>query len=159
MRFFRTIALLLLTICALAIGRATDAHSPVQTGIRKSAGEVLPVGFLRVAGNPQKYDNKIVGLSGYLRIDDQEVVLFNSPEDLNQGRFENAFLLGWAPKVLPALGGLRERLNEKLVYVEGVFHAPNEGKSAVPYNGYVFQMNFIRLLSTAPSSSTRSEAK
>jgi hypothetical protein len=159
MRFFRTIALLSLTICALAICRATDAHSPVQTGIRKSAGGILPVGFLRVAGNPQKYDNKIIGLSGYLRIDDQEVFLFNSPEDLTQGRFENAFLLGWDPKVLPALGSLRERLNEKLVYIEGVFHAPIEGKSAVPYNGYVYQMNFIRMLSAVPDTSTRSDAK
>lgn len=159
MRFLRTIACVLLVSCALLTCSALGEHSAVQTGVRKPAGEIMPVGFLRVAGNPQKYDNKTIGLSGYLRADDQEVFLFNNTEDLAHGRFENAFLLGWDPKVLPALGGLRERLNEKLVYLEGVFHAPNEGKSAVPYNGYVFQLNYVRVLSVEQNPSTRSETK
>jgi hypothetical protein len=134
---------LLLQLALLDSDLSSSENAPAEVGVRMPPDKISVTGFLRVAGNPQKYDKTRVGVTGVLGVTHWGCQLFNSTEDKKHGRIENSFLLGWTEL---DVGKWTQEWDGKFIYVEGVFNAPKEGEDEVPYGGYLFELNFAQHL-------------
>lgn len=109
-------ALLLLVVAFFLVPPVEPVESPVY------------VSMVKVIANPEKFDQRVVSLVGFLRVEAEGTALYFSAEDYQHGVSENALHVQLTDQIRKDV----EKLDMNYVRLEGAFDARHLGNLPFP---------------------------
>jgi hypothetical protein len=108
----------------------------------------IHLSLVQLIAIPERFDGKLVSVTGFLHVDRELAVLFLGENDRNHAILENAITF----HLNEQMGKDTKKLNENYVGLIGVFHAPRPGRYPCP-NGEIdpVQRYWVSSLLTNPA--------
>jgi len=127
---------LIISAMVVVLGFTSSSCSQTKNAERKG-DKATAVGFLRIAGNPEKFNDFKIAITGIPRFSDFENSLFYSSEDYKFNRLDSSILISFELEWIKENPDFKIVFGGKFTYIEGVFTVANIGQDAVGYIGYL----------------------
>lgn len=98
---------------------------------REELQDPIHISVIQLIATPEKFDGKLVAVTGFLHIGHKADLLYLSQEDYNHALAENAIWFNLSEE----MGRDRERVNKNYVGLVGIFRASPSGGYPCPNGG------------------------
>lgn len=143
MKLFFNYILIALFLINFSYSQENDYLSDfIESNIDKSPGKPLSVSIIQLITSPEKYDNKVIMIKGFLNLSFEGNALYLNYQDFEYKIFKNAIYLNLDKA---NSSKLTEECNQKYVSIIGTFKAGLNGHFS-SFSGDIFDIRRIDIL-------------